>query len=375
MKIIAYYLPQFHEIPENNKWWGEGFTEWVNMKKARPLFEGHNQPRVPLNANYYDLSDVEVMRWQVELAKKYGLYGFCFYHYWFDGHLLLEKPVEQYLSEQSIDFPFCICWANEHWTNAWVSKDNKVLIEQRYGSEKEWTEHFYYLLPFLKDKRYIKIDGKPLLVLYRPEIIDCLEDMLNCWRSLARKEGLGEICIAFQHPSYYVYPKKREDLFDYCLEYQPTFARTMANNHKHSFLRRMKRSTALWFEKNLKIDLRYNPRHDVAKVDYDKVWKDILRLRPHSGKSVPGAFVDWDNTPRRGKTGSAYTGVTPEKFKKYLGEQIRNARDNYHKDFMFLFAWNEWAEGGYMEPDEKNGYGMLEAMRGALKENNELPLA
>ena len=372
MKIIAYYLPQFHEIPENNKWWGEGFTEWVNMKKARPLYDGHNQPRVPLDNNYYDLSDVEVMRWQVELAKKYGLYGFCFYHYWFDGHLLLEKPVEQYLAETSIDFPFCICWANEHWTNAWVSKENKVLIEQRYGGEKEWTEHFNYLLPYMKDSRYIRINGKPLVVLYRPEIIDCLADMLGCWRKLAKENGLGDLAIAYQHPSYYVYSKKNDELFDYTLEYQPTFATMSMNNNKHKLLRQIKRSVALFMEKYLKKDIRFANKQELHKVDYDKVWNYIIQQQPRSEKSVPGAFVDWDNTPRRAERGTVYTGVTPEKFKHYLAKQIVNARENYHKDFMFMFAWNEWAEGGYMEPDEKNGYGMLEAMQKALKEGGEL---
>ena len=160
MKIIAFYLPQFHEIPENNEWWGKGFTEWVNVKKAQKLFDGHNQPREPLNDNYYDLKDNSVMDWQISIAKKYGVYGFCFYHYWFNGHLLLQKPVEAFLSNKKQDMPFCICWANEHWTNAWVSKANKVLIEQEYGKEEDWKEHFDYLLPFFKDDRYIKNNGE-----------------------------------------------------------------------------------------------------------------------------------------------------------------------------------------------------------------------
>lgn len=150
MNVIAFYLPQFHAIPENDEWWGEGFTEWTNMKKAKPLFKGHNQPRVPLSGNYYDLLNPETLRWQVDLANRYGIGGFCFYHYWFDGHMLLEKPVEMFLADNSLELPFCICWANEHWTNQWVSGENKVLIEQRYGGEAEWREHFEYLLPFLR---------------------------------------------------------------------------------------------------------------------------------------------------------------------------------------------------------------------------------
>ena len=163
MKIIAFYLPQYHEIPENNKWWGKGFTEWVNVKKAHPLFEGHYQPRVPLNKNYYNLLDEEVQKWQVSLAKKYGIYGFCFYHYWFDGHLLLEKPVEQWLKNRDLDLPFCICWANENWTQAWVSKESTVLIAQKYGDKEMWRRHFEYLLPYFKDTRYIKENGRPLM--------------------------------------------------------------------------------------------------------------------------------------------------------------------------------------------------------------------
>ena len=167
MRIIAFYLPQFHSIPENDEWWGEGFTEWANMKAAKSLFEGHNQPRIPLNNNYYNLLDDSTMEWQVDLAKKYGVYGFCFYHYWFDGRMLLQKPMENMLKNQNINFPYCISWANEAWTNAWKSDENaRTLIAQRYGNTKEWKEHFDYLLQFFMDENYIKEDGKPLFIMY-----------------------------------------------------------------------------------------------------------------------------------------------------------------------------------------------------------------
>ena len=198
MKIIAFYLPQFHAIPENDKWWGKGFTEWINVKKATPLFNGHYQPRVPLNKNYYNLLDGGTMAWQVELAKHYGIYGFCFYHYWFNGHLLLEKPVENYLNNHELNLPFCICWANEHWTNGWVSKENKILIAQKYGGVAEWKKHFYYLLDFIKDPRYIKLDNKPLVIIYRPELIDSRNEMLDCWQELAINEGLSGLTFAYQ---------------------------------------------------------------------------------------------------------------------------------------------------------------------------------
>lgn len=372
MKTIAFYLPQFHEIPENNEWWGKGFTEWVNMKKAKPLFEGHYQPRIPLNNNYYDLSDVEVMRWQISIAKKYGIYGFCFYHYWFDGHMLLQKPIENFLNDSSLDMPFCICWANEHWTNAWVSKENKVLIEQKYGTEKQWEEHFIYLLPYLKDERYIKEDGKPILIIYRPEIIDCLNDMLDYWQNLATENGLPGLKFAYQHPSYYVYPSKDESRFDYYIEYQPTFARVVNSGKKFSFLRKIKRKLSVFAETKLGIDIRHITDKQLTVFDYDDTWKRILDIKP-SSNALPGAFVDWDNTPRRNKTGSLYKGVSPEKFEKYMTKQIYNARHNYKKDYIFLFAWNEWAEGGYMEPDEKRGFAMLEALKNALIANDEFP--
>ncbi|HFR3551845.1 TPA: glycoside hydrolase family 99-like domain-containing protein, partial [Streptococcus suis] len=199
MKTIAFYLPQFHSIPENDEWWGKGFTEWTNMKAAKPLFEGHNQPRIPLNNNYYNLLDEKTMEWQVELAKKHGLYGFCFYHYWFNGHMLLEKPMEIMRQSEKINFPYTICWANEPWTNAWKSDGNeKTLIAQHYGREKEWKQHFEYLLQFFKDKNYIVENNKPLLLIYRPEIIECLNEMLDYWNKLAIEAGFSGIDFGYQ---------------------------------------------------------------------------------------------------------------------------------------------------------------------------------
>ena len=185
MKILAYYLPQFHEIPENNEWWGKGFTEWTNVKKAKPLFDGHYMPRIPLNENYYDLTDISTQQWQVELARKYGIYGFCMYHYWFNGHMLLEKPINQYLEHKELDLPFCFSWANEYWTNGWVSSENKILMAHDNTDEQDWINHFNYFLPFFKDDRYIKVEGKPLLILYFPNILQRCNEMIICWRKLA----------------------------------------------------------------------------------------------------------------------------------------------------------------------------------------------
>lgn len=373
MKVIAYYLPQFHEIPENNEWWGEGFTEWVNVKKAKPLFDGHNQPRVPLNSKYYNLLDADTKKWQVDLANEYGVYGFCFYHYWFDGKLLLQKPVEQFLQDKALNTHFCICWANEHWTNAWTTKEATVLIEQRYGERAEWEEHFNYLLPYFKDERYIKNDNKPLFVLYRPELIDCLAEMLECWNDLARKNGFSGIDFAYQHVSYAVSPKCDESLFSYALEYHPSHVQTMMDMQHNRKLKQIKKEIVLFAENKLGINLREKLRskNEVRRFDYDETWQDILAMKPRNEKCVPGAFVDWDNTPRREMRGTVFSGATPEKFERYLTKQIIRARDDYKKDMLFVFSWNEWAEGGYLEPDEKNGYGYLEAIRNALKATGE----
>lgn len=374
MKVIAFYLPQFHEIPENSEWWGEGFTEWVNVKKAKPLFEGHVQPRVPLNNNYYNLLDSETQVWQANLAKKYGVYGFCYYHYWFDGKLLLEKPMENMLSNQEVDLPFCICWANEPWTKAWVG-EKKVLIPQVYGTRKDWEEHFYYLLPFLKDKRYICENGKPLLVIYRPEVIECLNEMLDCWTELARQNGLQGLTYAYQNIDFDLQKNKDDSRFTYNIEFQPLYARHDMFKNKFKHLKAIRRKVAAFVERKIGVDLmKYGAgAFNSLQVDYDKTWNKILTRTPESEKNVPGAFVGWDNSPRKGEKGEVYVNDTPDKFRNYLSQQIKRAKEVYHKDFIFMYAWNEWAEGGYLEPDTRSEYGNLEAIYHALEENDELP--
>lgn len=379
MKIISFYLPQFHSIPENDEWWGKGFTEWVNVKKARPLFEGHEQPKVPLAQNYYNLLDKDVMRWQAKIAKDYGIYGFCFYHYWFDGHLLLEKPLENYLSDQTIDFPYCICWANENWTNLWVSDKRKVLIAQTYGGVDEWKKHYNYLKKFFKDKRYIRINNKPLLVIYKPDLIPRIREMLELYTNLAMQDGFEGICFACQRPDSLL-DGNNSDLssFDYCIEYQPIFAFSSVYNRSNLlWLRKLKRRILLNIEKYLHITATNfklsRIKDNLTIYSYDELWNSIIQSDPMTDKSIPGAFVNWDNTPRRGARGSVVDGATPLKFKKYLKQQIIHAKKDYKQDMMFVFAWNEWGEGGYLEPDERYGYGYLNAVYEALKETDELP--
>jgi hypothetical protein len=372
MKVIAFYLPQFHEIPENNEWWGEGFTEWTNMRRAKPLFEGHEQPIIPENSNYYDLSNVEVMKWQAKLAKENGIYGFCIYHYWFDGKLLLHKPLENLLNNKNIDMNYCICWANEHWTNAWVSKSEKVLIEQRYGEEKDWEQHFQYLLPFFQDKRYISRNGKPLLVIYRPELIECLNDMLDYWNKRIKEFGIDGIEYAYQHVGFDLKENRDDSRFRYDIEYQPMYGITYSQS---SYFRKIKSAIFRILNQfnitKINANMQASMYNKVRLIDYDKLWTFILKMKPISSKSVPGAFVRWDNTPRKGHGGMVTVNGSVEKFKKYFQEQVMRSRTVYKSDMLFLFAWNEWAEGGFLEPDEKNGLAYLKAIKEVIAKCGE----
>lgn len=192
-KVIPFYLPQFHTIPENDEWWGKGFTEWTNVKSAKAYRKDQSQPRIPLNNNYYDLSKIETLKWQANLARKYGIYGFCFYHYWFNGKLLLEKPSQNLLANKDIELRFCFSWANEPWARTWDGKNREVLMPQEYGGENEWKKHFEYLLPFFKDNRYIRVNGKPMFLIYKSASIAKCEDMMLYWQKLAKDAGLTGI--------------------------------------------------------------------------------------------------------------------------------------------------------------------------------------
>lgn len=376
MKVIAFYLPQFHCIPENDEWWGEGFTEWTNVKKAKPLFENHFQPRIPLNNNYYNLLDKNTIKWQIDLAKEYNVYGFCFYHYWFDGHMLLEKPMELMKDDKDLNIPYCICWANENWTNAWKADgDIKTLIQQTYGARDEWERHFNYLLQFFKDPNYILEDNKPFFVIYRPEIIPCLNEMLDCWNELAVENGFNGMLFAYQQMSFHNLKERDDSRFDYNIEYQPTYARYDLQLNQNSSKKKIAfkiRNTIRNFFYN--VDKKYSTnisaylaKNKIQYENYDELCEQIVNRLPDSEKAIPGMFVGWDNTPRRQKNGRVCVGATPEKFEKYLSLQILNAKNNYKKDMLFIFAWNEWAEGGYLEPDTVNKYDYLEAIKRASK--------
>lgn len=374
MKIIPLYLPQFHTIPENDEWWGKGFTEWVNVREARPLFEGHNQPRVPLNNNYYDLSDIETLKWQCRIAKEYGIYGFCMYHYWFNGHLLLEKPMEMLLAHPEIDIKYCISWANHDWTDAWKASNRqpKVLIAHNFDDEKDWVDHFNYLLPFFKDPRYMTENNKPLMVIYIPNIIRKLKKMLDVWSQMARDNGFDGLTFIYQSAASSFDNSWDHSLFDYGVEMNPGYV-GLANRQKNSsfFPKLMKYSHEI--KRFLHIRRSLLPQKkitEVSKADYDYTWQRILELRPISNapKMIPCAFTDWDNTPRHKERGYLFQGVSPDKFKSYFKQLLDNTKNFYDTDMIFVFAWNEWAEGGYLEPDEKNGFAFLEAIKECLSE-------
>lgn len=379
IKVIAFYLPQFHEIPENNMWWGEKFTEWVNVKKALPLFKGHKQPKIPLNENYYDLLSDDVKIWQANLAKKYGIYGFCYYHYWFNGKMLLEKPMEQMLSNLDVDIPFCISWANVSWTKEWVGDAKKVLIPQTYGGETDWNNHYNYLKSFFMDKRYIKKDGKPLFIIYNPlDMPDCIE-MMEFFNKRAEEDGMNGICFAYQTLGLdLVGNNELKNKFDYDIEFQPSYALYEHDRNRFKVLRGIKHCFVdifgQFFDKTMRIDLTQalNPQNKARQIDYDAVWNTILKAKPVSEKSIPGAFVRWDNTPRKGNRGLVYINNTPAKFKHYFEKQVERTVTDYKEDMLFIYAWNEWAEGGFLEPDEEYRFEYLEAIKNVVDNKNKV---
>lgn len=352
IKAIAMYLPQFHEIPENSQWWGKGFTEWTAVKNATPLFPGHQQPRVPLGGNYYNLLGKKSVEWQVELAKKYGVGGFCFYHYWFkDGRRILEKPAENLLKWRDLEIPFCFSWANESWIrtwskgiegNAWAEKfDEKIgkesgtglLIEQDYGTEQDWKEHFEYLLPFFRDSRYIKIDGKPIFIIYKPESVGTkLSPMLQAWKAWALEAGLEGLYI----------------IGSQCAVVSDTIWPEMDARVKHG--------PAICLANERRIG-------ETKYYDYDFLWNRFLNLEGNKGdKTYYCGFVDFDSSPRQADKAIIFQGATPKKFEYYLRQLVEKSIQ-LKNELVFLNAWNEWGEGMYLEPDEINGYGYLEAVR------------
>jgi len=365
VQLVPFYFPQFHAIPENDTWWGKGYTDWKRVKEARPLFEAHYQPRVPLEQNYYDLSSYEAIDWQIKLAQQYGLSGFCFYHYWFDGKLLLEKPMELFYNLKH-DFRYCIAWANETWTKRWIGK-HEVLIRQEHKADKKiWEEHFHYLLKFFLDERSFKINGKPVFLIYRPEIISDVKRLTEHFQTLALKNGLsGLYFIGIK--SYNTLDETLYSSFDAVLKFQPRqllnevfFIRNGFSRKAEAILRSLPERFQLPVS-NLKYRLE---KYQV--FDYDTFWNKIIeQAEQDCNAAMPvyhTALVDWDNTARYGKKAKLFEGSTPAKFGRYLEQLIAIEKQKQHP-IVFINAWNEWSEGAYMEPDQKHGHAYLQILQ------------
>lgn len=349
MKLISLYLPQFHEIAENNDAWGKGFTEWTNVKKARPLFAGHYQPCVPLNQNYYNLLDDGVLEWQVGLAKKYGIDGFCFYHYWFEGRMVLEKPVEKLLENKNLDINFCFAWANESWTKTWhgAGGNKEILIAQTYGREEEWQKHYEYFSRFFADERYIKENNKPMLLLYRVRNIPKFNDMIRYWNKCAMEDGFDGVFVVTMDNSREQAGKSR--MIAASVDFEPNRTKSEGMAVPIINMTPTTRRNILW------------NRFALRTLSYKKLNREMIR-RPHGKNHFRTAFIGYDDTPRRGLRSSIVTGSSPRRFGRYLREIIALSRQE-ENDYVFINAWNEWGEGNYLEPDEKHKYAYLQQVR------------
>lgn len=363
-KVIAIHLPQFHVIPENEEWWGEGFTEWTNVKRGVPFYWGHYQPREPLNDNYYDLSDLSVLEKQMKLARRAGIYGFGFYHYYFGGKKLLEKPIESYRDHSKETFPYCLIWANQSWMRTWyraTTRDN-VMLRQVYGDEEDWEKQFHYLLTFFQDDRYIKIGNKPLYILYIPQDINCRKRMFSYWNSLAQKNGFDGIYFVAMKTIYG--EDACTELYDAYMDFEPlnsfaadtSFRKEMFQyelNHASHINRKKKSIANWWFCRNI--------------YSYSYLCRIIeKRNRRQEKKTFAGTFPDWDNSSRRDEKGIIIRGSSPKKFGKHVEKMLRQSEE-LGNEFLFINAWNEWSEGAYLEPDKRYGYAYLQKLRQAVK--------
>lgn len=367
IKPIAMYFPQFHAIPENDIWWGRGFTDWDNVRSGAPQFPGHYQPRVPLDNNYYNQSNNSVLHSQIDLAKRYGVFGFCHYHYWFDGRQLLETPTNLMLDDAALDFPFCLSWANETWSRRWDGRDSHVLIQQTHPPRMEsWKRHYDYLIRAWKDPRAIKVDGKPVFVIYRPQNINKIDDMLAYWRLLAEQDGLPGLYFIFQK-TYDLPPTISLNGFDAMFQFQPFEAVNSpcysAGSVRKSQLFNLIRRLPERYQDYLR-SLRAKIFNDLTFHDYDSVWRRIVEIRVDKKLTTfPGAFVDWDNAARYKNRATVFRGASPEKFNFWLSSLVDTMPERrLPENFIFINAWNEWSEGAYLEPDQRFGYQYLEAI-------------
>ncbi|MDD3078908.1 MAG: glycoside hydrolase family 99-like domain-containing protein [Paludibacter sp.] len=381
-RIIAFYLPQFHPIPENDEWWGKGFTEWTNVGKAKPLFKGHYQPRVPADLGYYDLRMPEIREAQAQMAKEAGIEGFCYWHYWFgDGKQILERPFNEVLTSKKPDFPFCLCWANHSWSNnTWEKRKgfekSQLLIEQKYLGKDDYTKHFYYVLEAFNDERYIKVDDKPIFIIFNPyENPAEISKFINIWRDLASKNGLPGIhfvAIAEATSSIKIDNTGKtsrmlpnihntENVFKQVLNMGFDAINSMGKRRAEMIAhgRFMNLFSVLTRKLNINPSIDKYKYRDIMKHFYvdEDAWENVY----------PTLLPQWDRSARTGNAKGIYIDSTPDFFK----ESILNAKKLIEKKnpehrILFLRSWNEWAEGNYVEPDLKYGHGYLNAIKESL---------
>ena len=356
-RIIAYYLPQFHPIPENDNWWGKGFTEWTNVGKAKPLFKGHDQPRLPADLGYYDLRIPDVLEQQAKMANEYGIEGFCYWHYWFgNGQRLLEKPFKAHLESNVSEVGFSLAWANIKWGGLdYGDKYERLLMDQKYPGIDDIKKHFYEVLPAFLDKRYLRIDNKPIFTIYNPTGLADAKAFIELWNILANENGLdGIYFIAYQHLDF-----SYKDLgFDALTPPSPshlfkrvkyTFFERLVNKMTGYRLNQLKYGT-------LKLRNIFTHQQIVAASDYSDVQKEI--------KFFPSCSPNWDHTPRSGYRGQVIVDTKPQLFYENLVNCFKRIEDYKSEEkIIFIKAWNEWAEGNYLEPDQRVGYGNLEQIK------------
>lgn len=362
MKFIAFYLPQFHPIPENDEWWGKGFTDWRNVVKARPRFRGHYQPQIPADLGFYDLRCAETQEAQSRMALQYGIDAFCYYHYWFNGKQLLETPLMKMLENPNIKSEFCLCWANENWTRAWDGQNKQVLMGQDY-STKDSLDHINYLIPIFRDSRYIKINNRPLVLIYRTDIIPDVSQFINKWRSVAKDFGFDDLYIgAVRSNSNFVQEKEGELIklgFDAIIEFQPY----RKDYPKQPFVKRaynaLKRRYNAFIETG---NLESLPLINCNNlVNYKKLSENAMaRVQPSDYRKHPCVTPSWDSSARK-RDATIIQNNRPELFLQWLKNAVQKASSNPKEEqLVFINAWNEWAEGCHLEPDLKNGTAFLE---------------
>ena len=344
VRAIAFYLPQFHPIPENDLWWGKGFTEWTNVTRARPSFAGHYQPHLPADLGFYDLRVPEVLEQQAALAREHGIHGFCYHYYWFAGKRLLERPIETMRTSGRPDFPYCLCWANENWTRRWDGAEEDVLIAQ-HSTRADDESFIRGLLPHLRDPRYIRVDGRPLILIYRVGMLPNPRATAAVWREVCRSEGIGELYLCAAKTFDTSDPRPYE--LDALVEFPPHGARVLTAN--------------------LQVDIT-NPDYRGSVYDYREFVQDLLATPEPLYVSHPTVMPGWDNTARLPNVANIFINAAPEIYEVWLREVVARAVEQRRPEerLVFINAWNEWAEGAHLEPDRRYGRQYLVATRRAL---------